>query len=176
MRISIIILVSTVVFCSCKSNHGKNESQVYDLTAEIHVLDSHKPIHSLAELSEFFKNKPVYIDRWATWCSPCLEEFKYGDSLHKFLNINHIEMLYLNSDKDIQDSVFYQFIIYHNLAGYHLRLNDSLKNDLSVKKIFIPIIPQFMIMDKSGQIVDNKALQPSNGDSLYIQLTKYLNH
>jgi hypothetical protein len=33
-----------------------------------------------------------------------------------------------------------------------------------------------MIMDKRGQIVDNKALRPSNGDSLYIQLTKYSIH
>lgn len=85
-------------------------------------------------------------------------------------------MVYLNSDKDIQDSILYQFIISHNLEGYHLRLNDSLKKDLSDKNIFIPMIPQFMIMDKHGQIVNNQAFRPSNGDSLYIQLTKYLTH
>ena len=85
-------------------------------------------------------------------------------------------MVYLNSDKDIQDSALYHFIISHNLVGYHLRLNETLKKDLSDKKIFIPIIPQFLIMDKTGQIVDNKAMRPSNGDSLYNQLTNYLAH
>lgn len=81
----------------------------------------------------------------------------------------------MNSDKDIKDSVLYQFILSHNLKGYHLRLNDSLKKDLTEQKIFIPLIPQFMIMDKSGRIAENSALHPSNGDTLYIQLKKYIN-
>jgi thiol-disulfide isomerase/thioredoxin len=165
-----------MLFCFCNTKSKKQENQIWELAPNVHVLDKYKPIYSLTELSEFFKDRTVYIDRWATWCSPCLDEFKYGDSLHKFLNEKKIEMVYLNSDKDIQDSVLYQFIVSHNLVGYHLRLNDTLKKDLSDKKIFIPMIPQFMIMDKSGQIVENKALRPSNGDSLYIQLTKYSIH
>jgi len=176
MRNTILTLIITMQFCSCNTNSRKQETQIWELAPNIHVIDKDKPIYSLAELSEFFKDKTVYIDRWATWCPPCLEEFKYGDSLHKFLNDNSIEMVYLNSDKDIQDSVLYQFIVSHNLVGYHLRLNDTLKKDLSDNKIFIPMIPQYMIMDKDGQIVDNKALRPSDGDSLYIQLTKYSNH
>jgi thiol-disulfide isomerase/thioredoxin len=176
MKNTTLTLIIAVLFCSCNRKSGKNETQIWELAPNIHILDKDKPIYSLAELSELFKDKTVYIDRWATWCSPCLEEFKYGDSLHKFLNDNSIEMVYLNSDKDIQDSVLYRFIVSHNLLGYHLKINDSLKNDLSDKKIFIPIIPQFMIMDKHGQIVDNKALRPSDGDSLYIQLTKYSIH
>ena len=172
MRNTVLILIIVMAFSSCNIKSGKNETRIWDLAPNIHVLDKVKPIYSLTELSEFFKDRTVYIDRWATWCSPCLEEFKYGDSLHKFLNSNNIEMVYLNSDKDIQDSVLYQFIISHNLEGYHLRLNETLKKDLSDKNIFIPVIPQFMIMDKHGQIVNNKAMRPSNGDSLYTQLTK----
>ncbi len=175
MRFTILALILAILFCSCHNKDRKSENRIWELAPHIRVLDKYKPINSLAELSELFLNKTAYIDRWATWCSPCLEEFKYGDSLHKFLNNNNIEMIYLNSDKDIQDSVLYQFIISHNLIGYHLKLNDSLKQDLSDKKIFIPMIPQFMIMDKNGQIVNNKALRPSNGDSLYIQLAKFSN-
>ena len=145
------------------------------MAPDIYILDKEKPINSLADLSSFFKDKTVYIDRWATWCSPRIEEFKYGDSLHKFLNDNKIELIYLNSDKDIKDSVLYQFILSHKLKGYHLRLNDTLKKDLTEQKIFIPIIPQFMIMDKSGKIAENSAFRPSDGDTLYIQLKKYIN-
>lgn len=173
MRNTILTLIIVILFCSCNSKREKDEIQTWDPAPGIHVLDKDKPVYTLAELSDFFKGQTAYIDRWATWCSPCLEEFKYGDSLHKFLNDNNIEMVYLNSDKDIQDSTLYQFIVSHNLRGYHLRLNDSLKKDLSDKKIFIPMIPQYMIMDKHGQIVHNNALRPSNGDSLYVQLTKY---
>jgi thiol-disulfide isomerase/thioredoxin len=137
MRNTILTLFIAILFCSCNRKNGKIETRIWELAPNIHVLDKNKPIYSLAELSGFFKDKTVYIDRWATWCSPCLEEFRYGNSLHKFLKDKGIEMVYLNSDKDIQDSVFYQFIVSHNLLGYHLRLNDTLKKDLSDKKIFI---------------------------------------
>jgi hypothetical protein len=32
-----------------------------------------------------------------------------------------------------------------------------------------------MIMDKYGKIVENRAFRPSNGDTLFIQLKKYIN-
>ena len=176
MKKAILFLVVTI-FCFCCINKSEtHEIKNWKLAPDIYILDKDKPINSLAELSGFFKNKTVYIDRWATWCSPCIEEFKYGDSLHKFLNDNKIEMIYLNSDKDIQDSVLYQFIISHKLKGYHLRLNDTLKKDLTRQKIFIPLIPQFMIMDKKGQVVENNALRPGKGDTLFVQLKKYINN
>jgi thiol-disulfide isomerase/thioredoxin len=175
MKYTALALVVFTICFSCTNKKAKPEISTFELAPEIILLDKDNPVNSLDDLTRFFSGKTVYIDRWATWCSPCLEEFKYGDPLHKFLNDNNIEMVYLNSDKDIQDSVLYQFIISHNLVGYHLRLNDTLKKDLSDKKIFIPIIPQFMIMDKEGNIVENRALRPSNGDSLFAQLMKYHN-
>ena len=175
MRNVILFLVVTTVCSCCTDKSGTHEIKSWKLGPGIYILDKEKSVNSLAELSVFFKDKTVYIDRWATWCSPCIEEFKYGDSLHKFLNDNKIELVYLNSDKDIKDSFLYQFILSHNLKGYHLRLNDSLKKDLTEQKIFIPIIPQFMIMDKTGRIAENSALRPSSGDTLFIQLKKYIN-
>jgi thiol-disulfide isomerase/thioredoxin len=175
MRNAILFLVAATIYSCCTDKSGTHEIESWKLAPGILILDKGKPVNSLAELSGFFKDKTVYIDRWATWCSPCIEEFKYSDSLHKFLNDNKIELVYLNSDKDIKDSVLYQFILSQNLKGYHLRLNVSLKKDLTDQKIFIPVIPQFMIMDKSGKITENSALRPSNGTALYIQLRKYIN-
>lgn len=174
MRNVILILIATMVCIYCTNKNGTHEIRSWTLAPGIYILDKDKPVNSLSELSGFFRYKTVYIDRWATWCSPCAEEFKYSDSLHRFLNENKIELVYLNSDKDIKDSVLYRFILSHNLTGFHLRLNDSLKKDLTERKIFIPLIPQFMIMDKSGKIAENSALRPSNGDSLYAQLKKYI--
>jgi thiol-disulfide isomerase/thioredoxin len=170
----LILLLTISALCSCCIHKRGQVINRFELAPDIFIIDKGMPIKSIAELINFFKDKTVYIDRWATWCSPCLEEFKYKDSLYKFLNANKIEIVYLNSDSDIQDSVLFQFIISHNLRGYHLRLNDSLKKDLTVKKIFIPRIPQYMIIDNKGNVVENNALRPSKGDTLYLQLKKYL--
>jgi thiol-disulfide isomerase/thioredoxin len=175
MKNAILLLIVTVVCICCNNKQGTHVIKKWELVPDIYIIDKERPIESLVEITRYFKGNPVYIDRWATWCSPCIQEFKYGDSLHKFLNDNKIKMVYINSDMDIQDSILYQFIISHNLKGYHLRLNNTLKNDLTEQKIFIPKIPQFMIMNKNGQVVDNNALRPSKGDSLFIQLKKYIN-
>jgi thiol-disulfide isomerase/thioredoxin len=175
MRNAFLFLFVTFVF-SCCSN--KRENQIiskWELAPDIYVISKEKPIYSFAELTSFFKDKPVYIDRWATWCSPCLEEFKHKDSLYKFLKDNQIEILYLNSDQDIKDSVLYQFIISQNLRGFHLRLTDSLKKDLINQTIFIPRIPQYMIISRVGQVIENNALRPSDGEKLYNQLSGLIN-
>ena len=39
---------------------------------------------------------------------------------------------------------------------------------------YIPMIPQYMIVNKKGEVVTNKALRPSTGKKLYKQLDSLL--
>ncbi|HUX53123.1 MAG TPA: thioredoxin-like domain-containing protein [Williamwhitmania sp.] len=148
----------------------------WELTPGIYILDKQAPIKSLDELTNILKGKQIFVDRWATWCSPCVDEFKYKDTLNQFLNSKGIVLVYLNSDKDIDESKWYEFIKSHDLKGYHLRLNDDLKADLVKHKIFFPMIPQYMIINKEGFVVENRALRPSDGEKLYAQLDSLLNN
>ena len=70
----------------------------------------------------------------------------------------------------------FEFIVDYNLRGNHVRLDSTLKADLVNKEIFIPIIPQYMIVDASGKVIENNALRPSNGEELFNQLKMKLNH
>ena len=157
---------------SCTSN----EKIAWELTSDIYILDKQMPIKSLNELTSLLEGKQIYVDRWATWCSPCLEEFKYRDTLNQFLDSKNILLVYLNSDKDIEESKWYEFLRSHDLKGYHLRLNDDLKADLVNRKIFFPMIPQYMIINKEGIVIENKALRPSDGANLYTQLDSLLSN
>jgi thiol-disulfide isomerase/thioredoxin len=174
MAKTILLVIVVFLFNFCQNQRGTQTIERWELAPGIYVIDKEKPVESLNELTGYFKGKTVYIDRWATWCSPCVEEFKHGDSLHKFLLDNKIEIVYLNSDKDISDSAYFEFVKSYNLKGYHLRLNDTIKEDLIKQKIFIPRIPQYMIFDKDGYVTENHALRPSDGEKLYEQLKKYI--
>ncbi len=136
----------------------------------ITILDRETPVRSLEELTDKIHGKAIYLDRWASWCSPCLEEFRYNKTLHRFLEENNIQMIYLNSDKDLDEEKWIDFIQKYKLKGYHLRLNDALKKELADKGYFIPMIPQYMIINRGGQVVENRALRPSDGEDLYNQL------
>ena len=153
---------------SCTSNKS------FELAPDIYILDKEGPIESFEVLTNKFQGKPIFIDRWATWCSPCIEEFNHNEALHNFLQDNKIEIVYLNSDTDLVEGKWFDFIIDHNLKGNHVRLDSILKADLVDKEIFIPIIPQYIIVGREGEIIENSALRPSSGEELYNQLKETL--
>lgn len=151
------------------------DNQSHELAPGIYILDKNQAIESFDELSSRMEGKPFYLDRWASWCSPCIEEFGHVEPLHAFLRDNQIEMVYLNSDRDLDEKDWYDFITEHKLKGYHVRLDSALMADMSQKLIFIPIIPQYLIIGKDGEIIDKDALRPSAGEELYDQLRNALN-
>lgn len=158
-----------ITLLSCNSNKD------FELDSDINILNKDIPIESFKDLTNKFQGKPIYIDRWATWCTPCIEEFEHNEELHHFLHENKIEILYLNSDTDLDEEKWFEFIIEHKLKGNHLRLDSALKADLIDKGIYIPMIPQYMIVNKNGEVVTNKALRPSSGKKLYEQFYSLLN-
>ena len=65
MRNVILFLIARVCFC-CTNKSGNHEIKSWKLAPGIYILDKEKSVNSLADLSGFFKDKTVYIDRWAT--------------------------------------------------------------------------------------------------------------
>jgi thiol-disulfide isomerase/thioredoxin len=152
----------------CETHHG------WRLSSGIYILDKETPVETFAELKARLPRKAIFVDRWATWCGPCLEEFAYYDSLRPFLEANEIEILFLNSDMGIEERQWFDFIREHQLQGYHIRLNHKLQRDLIDEEVFIPRIPQFMILDSTGSVLIKQALKPSAGNALHKQLTEAL--
>ncbi len=169
MKNKLFLFSLLISIISCTSN--KN----FELAPDIYILDKDHPIESFKDLTNKLQGKPIYIDRWATWCNPCIEEFKHNEALHHFLHEHKIEIVYLNSDTELGEQEWFDFIIEHNLMGNHLRLDSVLKADLIDKGIFFPMIPQYMIINENGELLTNKALRPSAGQKLYDQLDSLLN-
>ncbi len=164
MKQTLVILIILIALGGCKNDNR------FQLSSDIYILDKEKPVKSLAELKSKLEGRPFFIDRWASWCSPCVEEFKHSGELYEFLKNNGIEMVYLNSDSDLEENTWFDFIKKHNLKGNHLRLDSALKADLIEKQIFIPMIPQYLLFNEQGDLVTNKALKPSSKESLYNQI------
>jgi thiol-disulfide isomerase/thioredoxin len=149
-------------------------ADVWSLSPGIYILDKKSPVGSWEELTARLPKKAFYVDCWATWCSPCVEEFAYYAQLREFFEKHDIEILYLNSDMGINEAGWFEFIKEQHLRGYHVRLNQRLQRSLIDRKVYNPRIPQFMIMDSSGVILEKNALRPSDGDKLQQQLVQLL--
>lgn len=113
-----------------------------------------------------FKGKVLYIDIWATWCKPCLEEFHYSKKLSALYSSNkNVEIIYLSIDSDVKK---WERFVKSNpeLKGYHL--NQAPSNDASdIWNIFgLTGIPRYILVDKDGNILKMNASRPSSGSVL----------
>jgi thiol-disulfide isomerase/thioredoxin len=140
---------------------------------QVKVIDHYQDINSIQNMLSHFKGKVVFIDLWATWCYPCLDEFKFNQELDEYLTEKHIVKLYVSINKDEEDSVWHSDIQKLKLYGYHIRANKALQNELETLIWGAPggySIPHYLLFDKSGTVRSKDLMPPSSTKQLYNQL------
>ena len=126
-------------------------------------VDNYENINSLKDCVKSFKGKKVYIDVWATWCAPCIEEFENKERLLELLNPKGVPILYISIDEEKNDIQWKNMIKFYDLKGYHIRANNKLSEDL--RKIYnqngLLAIPWYILIDEQGNIKRKYAKKPS---------------
>ena len=124
-----------------------------------------------------FRGKVLYVDFWGTTCGPCLQEFRnFTQPLKdKYKSRHDIAYLYVAQGNQY---LWSEQIKKYTVEGCHIFVNEKQYEQLyrhSTKdSAGIIMMPRYVIIDKTGNIVETKARQPSDRDSLYRQLDKYL--
>lgn len=135
-------------------------------------------INTLKDLSKVpdFDQKILYIDIWATWCGPCIAQFKHKEKLHEVLSsYKNIIPVYISIDKDADDMHWKEKTKGFNLNGYHLRANEQLVTDIN-EQLFDGTgigIPRYILMDGDGNILNKKISGPINIEKLKQELDKH---
>jgi thiol-disulfide isomerase/thioredoxin len=122
-----------------------------------------------------FRDKVVYVDFWGTTCGPCLQEFRdFTKSLKdRYAQRDDIKYLYVGQGNEY---IWHEQIKKYNVTGDHIFMDEK-----DYEKLYqlstndsLVLMPHYLIIDKKGNIVEPNAKRPSDGDSLYLQLDKYL--
>ena len=115
---------------------------------------------------EQYKGKIIYIDFWATWCSPCINEFKYLDELKaKFADSN---IVFLTISVDQNKERWKNFIVNRNDVKYH-----GIVNHDQIRDYNITAIPRVIIIDKDFKLAAIHGPLPSSKETS-VQLDKLL--
>jgi thiol-disulfide isomerase/thioredoxin len=127
-------------------------------------------IELMSYLLDRYKNKVLYIDVWATWCGPCLEEMKHAPALHK--HFAEKEVVFVNLCLESTPENWSKTINKSAIKGENYYLDENLT------KIFmgtynISGFPTYMLIDKDGQFRAPVA-RPSNMLSVIKQIEKAL--
>jgi len=106
------------------------------------------------------KGKVIYIDIWATWCGPCIAEIPASKKLQQEFS-NEEKIQFLNVSVDRNQSDWEKFLKEDKMwKGLHIIIEpDKIQTLYSTYKLFG--IPDYILIDRSGNIVNMKAPRPS---------------
>jgi len=109
-----------------------------------------------------FKGKPIYIDVWASWCKPCLEEIPFRKKLSE--TFSEDELILLNVSIDEQSENWLAAMNkYPEFTGFHVLADKGWSSSI-MQDYLIQEIPKYIIIDQDGNIVTLEAPPPSSED------------
>jgi thiol-disulfide isomerase/thioredoxin len=159
--ILLIILLSGITIAFLIIRPSPEITTIGSVAPDIELIDINKNKIKLSEL----RGAVVFINFWATWCEPCINELPSIEELSKLTSGNPKFKLITILFKDDESRAFnfmkengYTFPIYLNPEGS------------AAKNFGITGVPETFIIDKKG-ILRNKIIGPAEWDSPHARET-----
>lgn len=160
----ILVLIS-VVFVQCKKTEEEIEiGTVTERSAEeIAAIKEYAPAFNLNSIEgnnislADMKGKYLFIDIWATWCGPCLQQLPAMKELEQKYKGQNIEFVSISVDKDTDKGKWAKMIQDKGMGGTQLFAGKqtSFSRDYEVSSI-----PKFLIIGKDGEIINENPPRP----------------
>lgn len=107
-----------------------------------------------------YKGKIVYIDFWATWCSPCVAEIPKAKKLEEEFKSKDVVFIYISIDHN--EATWRKIIGEKQMKGIQLISIGGFNSEIA--QIYkLNGVPSYILINKAGIIINCDAKRPSNG-------------
>ena len=112
-------------------------------------------------LEQSNKSRFTYIDIWATTCAPCIKELDEIKKLRTHFPEEELRIVSLSIDNERDFSIWQNSIMNNYSEWEHYFIEDGMNSSI-VEDYKIFIIPRYLILDKEGKILNERAYRPSD--------------
>lgn len=117
--------------------------------ASMYKAPAIKATDFLARLKQSFPGKAIIIDRWATWCAPCLGEMPHSKTLQEEAQGLPVVFVYLCTLNGSSEDKWKSKVAEIKQPGVHFLINEDLDADISNYFSFSGY-PGHAFIDKTG--------------------------
>ena len=117
---------------------------------EFVLADAHGKALSLTDL----RSKAVFLDFWATWCSPCIANIPYIKRIKA--ETEDLDVVFVNISLDQDRQRWLETIQEKAFGGIHLNAEAGW-NSAVAKAYSVSSLPSYLLIDKEGLIADHFA-------------------
>jgi len=125
----------------------------------------------LRYLKDRYPDKVIYIDVYATWCGPCLEEMRYAPALHE--EMKGKDVVFVNLCLQSAVSNWMELVRKRSIGGENYFFTDD-ATKLFMGTYRLSGYPSYMLMDRQGRLVTTTAPRPSEAKAVKETLLKLL--
>lgn len=135
----------------------KLESKV---NTDLILKDTTKNEISLQTILTKNKGKIVYIDFWASWCTPCIKEMPASRKLVEYYKKRGITFVYISLDEDINAWRLSSNKHLPKKASSYVVANKH--SSVLLDELQVESIPRYLIYNQKGLLVHRNAPSPSS--------------
>ena len=109
-------------------------------------------------LTKKYPGKVLYIDVYATWCGPCLEEMKYSRALYQSMRGKDVVFVALCLQSDVP--AWRKLLTDKHIEGENYFFTDD-ATKLFMGTYKLQGYPSYILVNKKGEITTTNAPRPS---------------
>ncbi|MES2330253.1 MAG: redoxin family protein [Bacteroidota bacterium] len=153
-----------------------NERKVLFGKVDIHE----KPIAALTDAFASLNGRYFFIDVWATWCGPCIQEFNYFTKVSTFFKKKEIAEVFISIDREEDRTKWRNYITAQNVSGSHFFAGKNIEKELlnvitkEQSQGGALSIPRYLLYDKTLNKYYVDLPRPSSGEVLESFITDIL--
>lgn len=108
-----------------------------------------------------YRGNVIYVDLWASWCAPCRASMPDAEKLRKEYADKDVAFIYIaiNDQTTAWKNAIVEYYVATEGGINYIAINP--KEAIFLKEIDNRYIPQYLLYDKSGKLIDAHAPKPS---------------